>query len=291
MIKQLARLNEMNSAEYVRQLEAINRVARRGGLTEYTTYSRMWEYPWLWGFLEPLSGRRLKVLDVGSEKSPFPWFLATQGFQVSLSDVQYEYWKVWQTASRALNAHVGKRLCDACDLDLATGSVDIYLSVSVIEHIADKRQALAEAARVIKPGGLLAMTFDICEPTMGMTFPDWNGRALSMQEFDALFQDSTWFEAGAPDLAWTVEDIPSFLAWNRTTAPHHNYIAGAAVVQRNAREWHESAALTWARRVRAVANPPVRRFFSMLAAEHPEIARRLPTRFIARRAWSFFKSA
>jgi SAM-dependent methyltransferase len=113
------------------------------------------------------------------------------------------------------------------------------MSVSIIEHIRDKEQAIKEAARVLRPGGLLIMSFDICEPNMGMTFPKWNGQALTMFEFDTLFTNSPWFEAGLSELPWNTDDIPKYLSWNRTTAPHHNYVTGAVVVRRSDRIWKE----------------------------------------------------
>jgi hypothetical protein len=101
----------------------------------------------------------------------------------------------------------------------------------------DKVKAITEAARVLKPGGLLILTFDICEPDMGMTFPEWNGRALTMQEFDDIFMKSGWFETGTSEQSWNTADIPEYLSWNRTTAPHHNYITGAALFRRNRAIW------------------------------------------------------
>jgi SAM-dependent methyltransferase len=241
MTKHLARLQELQQDVFVRCMEAINETARRGGLREYTTYSRIWEYPWAWLQLQALQGRNLQVLDIGSEMSPFPWFLAARGFNVVVSDVTPEWWRVWKTATRRLGLAARLRLFDARHVDLPTASVDIYLSVSVIEHVSDKAGTIKEAARVLRPGGLLVMTFDVCEPEMGMTFPEWNGRALSMREFDHLFTGSRWFEPGIEHLRWNEEDIPGYLSWNRTTAPHHNYVTGGAVVRRNTRAWEEAA--------------------------------------------------
>jgi heptosyltransferase-2 len=116
----------------------------------------------------------------------------------------------------------------------------MYLSVSVIEHVEDKGKAIMEAARVLRPGGVLIMTFDVCEPDLGMSFPEWNGRALTMREFDELFWDSPWFEPEVSRLPWNAKDIPEYFSWHRKTAPHHNYITGGAVVRRNERVWVET---------------------------------------------------
>jgi len=241
MNKQLATLIELQSHRYERIMKQINEIAIRGGLQEYITYSRIWEYPWLWFQLNQLKGHGLRIIDIGSEKSPFPWFLAMQDFRVTVSDITANYWRIWKKASQQLKVAVDKRILNAQDLDLSNASTDIYLSVSVIEHVPDKPMAIAEAARVLRPGGLLIMTFDICEPDMGMTFPEWNGRSLTMCEFDDLFKNSPWFEPGLSELPWNINDIPEYLSWHRTTASWHNYITGAAIIKRNNRPWVEPA--------------------------------------------------
>jgi heptosyltransferase-2 len=75
---------------------------------------------------------------------------------------------------------------------------------------------------------------------MGMSFPEWNGRALTMREFDELFKDSPWFDPEVSRLPWNAEDIPEYFSWHRKTAPHHNYVTGAAIVRRNDHIWPEA---------------------------------------------------
>jgi len=239
MRKQLARVQELRQVHFMRVMDEINQIARKCGLREYNTYSRLWEYPWLWFQLEFLRAEHPTVLDVGTEESPFPWFLAAHGFNVIVSDVTDKYWAAWRHASKRLKLPVKKRVLDTQALNVATASLDIYLSVSVLEHVPRKSQAIREAARVLRPGGLLVMTFDICEPDLGMTFPEWNGRALTMAELDDLFRRSSWFEPAVDRLPWNPQDISEYLAWHRTTAPHHNYVTGAAIVRRNQVPWVE----------------------------------------------------
>lgn len=239
MEKCLACRSEVDSPRFVAFMQELNQLARSTGLQEYATFSRVWEYPWLWQRLQPFEGRQLQVLDVGSERSPFPWFLATRGFRVMVSDLHPNHWRMWGRARQILNVPGQRLLLDAQHLSVPTSSVDIYLSVSVVEHIPDKRRAIEEAARVLRPGGLFVMTFDICEPEMGMTFPAWNGQALSLRGFDELFRDLYWFEPGLAEMPWNTDAMGDYLSWHRTTAPHHNYVTGAAVVKRSTRIWKE----------------------------------------------------
>lgn len=247
-MKSLACLAELYQHDFVECMARINDVARKGELTQYSTYSRIWEYPRVWLKLSSLKQQELRLLDIGSSSSPFPWFLAMQGFNIIISDVTANHWRVWKRAKRRLGvSSVDLRILDSQNLLLPTGSVDIYLSISVIEHVPDKLKAIHEAARVLRPGGLLIMTYDICEPDMGMSFPEWNGRALTMKEFDELFRQCPWFESDISKSPWNKEDIPDYLAWHRTTAHYHNYVNGAAIVQRNHQAWVRSVSKDYSR--------------------------------------------
>jgi SAM-dependent methyltransferase len=46
----------------------------------------------------------------------------------------------------------------ALELPLASGSFDAVVAAEVLEHIADDSAALGELARILKPGGILAVT-------------------------------------------------------------------------------------------------------------------------------------
>ena len=262
-VKTLAKIGDLHKQRYREVMRQVNEVAQHCGLQEYTTYSRLWEYPWAWSQLELLKGRGLQVLDVGSGRSAFPWFLAIQGFRVIVSDTRVDYWRLWGKANHRIKSIIKRQLLDVESLDLPTDSVDIYLSISVIEHVPNKAKAIQEAARVLRPGGLLVMTFDVCEPNMGMSFPRWNGRALAMHEFDVLFENNPWFESGLAELPWNTDDIPDYLAWHQTTAPHHNYVTGAAIIHRNCREWKELHWKNLERQIRGTARTylPVGRWY------------------------------
>lgn len=241
MIKCLATPSELKNRRFEEIVRQVDEVATLSCVLKKTIYSRVWEYPWIWLQLETLQNRGLRILDIGSEKSPFPFFLARKGFDVIVSDVDTNRLRMWKRASHELGVSVEKDILDAQNLNILTASLDIYQSVSVIEHVPNKSQVIAEAARVLRPGGLLIMTFDICESDMGMTFPKQNGEALSMQEFDRIFQNSPWFETGVSQLPWNTKDIPDYLAWHRTTEPWHNYVTGGVVVRRNKQPWIEPA--------------------------------------------------
>ena len=49
-------------------------------------------------------------------------------------------------------------LCDACEIPCADGSFDVVVLAEVMEHLPDAPAALAEAGRVLRPGGVLLAT-------------------------------------------------------------------------------------------------------------------------------------
>jgi hypothetical protein len=82
---------------------------------------------------------------------------------------------------------------------------------------------------VLKRGSPFFLSFDICEPSLGMTFPEWNGHALTMEEFDRLIARHPALQNAGPP-AWNTGDMPAFREWHLKSAPHHNYVTGAAVL-------------------------------------------------------------
>jgi SAM-dependent methyltransferase len=77
------------------------------------------------------------------------------------------------------------------DIPLADGSVDVVISNCVINLSADKRKVLAEAARVLRPGGRFAVSDVIADPGMDEAtrsdMQQWTGciaGALTRDEFE-----------------------------------------------------------------------------------------------------------
>ena len=85
---------------------------------------------------------------------------------------------------------------------------------------------------MLKPNGMFAASFDICEPDMGMTYPEWNGKALTMKEFEDLVWENTAFDNGGQRPQWNVDDCDDFIRWHLQSAPHHNYVVGAAILRK-----------------------------------------------------------
>jgi arsenite methyltransferase len=83
------------------------------------------------------------------------------------------------------------------DIPLADASVDVVISNCVINLAADKRKVLAEAARVLRPGGRFAVSDVIADPDMDEAtrtdMEQWTGcvaGALTRAEFERALADA-----------------------------------------------------------------------------------------------------
>lgn len=106
----------------------------------------------------------MRALDVGSGAGWGSWLLAEAGYDTWLVDFEANSLSLgWVYDHPGLGP--GKRIvADATLLPFADGAFDIVLSKQFIHHIADKRRALAEMNRVLRPGGTLVLL----EPTRSL---------------------------------------------------------------------------------------------------------------------------
>ncbi|MCX5835247.1 MAG: class I SAM-dependent methyltransferase [Deltaproteobacteria bacterium] len=232
-MKRLASIQEMNTPAFRAVIDEVNEIGRRGGLRVIESTSKLWEYPFCWFAINHHAPPGARILDIGTERSPFPFYLARKGYDVTITDVEKRWRRDWQRAERELLLSLNHSICPAEKLPYPDEYFDIYLSVSVIEHTSFKEETLEEAARVLRPGGLLILTFDMLEEDYGMVYPKEFGVPLSMQKFDAMFEKLPFFQLLESDLSWNVNDIPDFLKWVQSTKPIHRYVMGAAVLKRN----------------------------------------------------------
>jgi SAM-dependent methyltransferase len=226
----LASVSELECERFERLMGWLNRFAGPLGLRTFATWSKVWEYPWLWyNALAGVEWPGLRLVDLGSELSPMPWVAAMLGARVTLVETDAKWVPLWQKLRAGLGVEVNWKIVPDERIPVPGASADVLTSLSVVEHQPDKVAAVAEAVRVLRPGGLFALSFDLVEP--GMRVPAWNGRALTRREFeDLVWLHPAFGNRERPE--WNAGDIGPFHAWHKTTAPHHDYIVGAAVLRK-----------------------------------------------------------
>jgi ubiquinone/menaquinone biosynthesis C-methylase UbiE len=115
--------------------------------------------------------------------------------------------------------NVSVRLGDALDLPVADASVDRARTDRVLQHVADPARAVAEAARVLRPGGLL-----------GMAEPDWDTLAVDHPDV-GLSRRFSRFVAGRVRNATVGRQLPRLAATAGLTVRR---VEAVAVVLRDA---------------------------------------------------------
>jgi len=229
----LADLAELESPKFRRFMNRLNKLAGRWGLRQIENWSKAWEYPWLWfNALSNLDWANLKVVDLGSERSPMPWFLASLGARVIIVETSKRWLLTWEKLRRKTGLDVSWLIVSDETLFFEDESVDAVTSFSVVEHQRDKSMAVNEMVRLLKPGGTLAMSFDICEPAMGMTYPERHGSAFTMKDFEKIVWDHPGLQNDGRRPHWNKENIPDFIRWHLGSADYHNYTVAAAVLKK-----------------------------------------------------------
>jgi SAM-dependent methyltransferase len=102
-----------------------------------------------------LPRRRLHILDVGAAQGRGVWALQQLGHDA----VGLEPWGPALQVAQALASQHAVTLTmvqgTAEQLPFATGTFDVVLACSVLEHVRDLEESLREIARVLRPHGLL----------------------------------------------------------------------------------------------------------------------------------------
>lgn len=118
-------------------------------------------------YRESLMMRRLlpllpgpRVLNVGCGAGSLTLAMLSRGLQVSSVDASPAFVEgvAAQVAARYPNADAPVLAADAHHLPFADGSFDAVTCGEVLEHLDDDGRAVAEIARVLRPGGLALVT-------------------------------------------------------------------------------------------------------------------------------------
>ena len=99
---------------------------------------------------ERLGTRPLRILDVGCGAGFLTNRMAQKGHAVQGLDYSLESLRVAQTRKTPAQYHRG----DALRLPFRGGVFDVVCAMDFLEHVEDPQAVVAEASRVLKPGGL-----------------------------------------------------------------------------------------------------------------------------------------
>ncbi len=138
-----------------------------GEARTYIHASKQWEYPYALDHIAKKGGSSLKIADVGGGRGALSCYLARMGHDVSLYDINY----TWDSGDNkhietdflqfARRNNFRAKFGSVFNIPEPDNTFDVVCSISVVEHVVEKFYALKELLRVLRPGGILILTYDI----------------------------------------------------------------------------------------------------------------------------------
>jgi MPBQ/MSBQ methyltransferase len=95
------------------------------------------------------------ILDVGCGRGAGTRRLSDRFPEALVAGVNISVWQLAETRARGTRAAVA---CDAAKLGLGGGTVDAVLAIESAEHFDTREDFFAEAHRVLRPGGVVALS-------------------------------------------------------------------------------------------------------------------------------------
>lgn len=157
-----------NQAFLDRHGKALEGYGKLWGQNPFKMWSRRWEYPFeaqkVLDYIATQSGRPLKMLDGGSGVTYVPYYLVEKcpDLSVICCDTNTSYQPMFQAINQTVG-HQKVTFQEAMLQKLPYGdeALDIVCCISVLEHTDQYEEIVNEFARVLRPGGLLVLTFDL----------------------------------------------------------------------------------------------------------------------------------
>jgi len=123
-----------------------------------------WEIVWVCQHGPEIRGAR--VLDAGGASSLCSCYLASKGARVRSVELKRDLADNANALASAMRWNMEARLMDMRKMTFPAEHFDHAYSICVLEHLdlPSKHEVLGEIVRVLKPGGMLCLTFDYRNP-------------------------------------------------------------------------------------------------------------------------------
>ena len=156
--------------QYSKRFLVENKAALKGYMRKWVDdplhqWSRQWEYPFVYSRVQQIAQLepQLRILDAGSGITFFPYFLNENFDNVSIFCCDHD--KTLSNTFRQINGGKEKSVefsyADLRELSYEDESLDMIYSISVLEHTHEYEKIIDNFYKIIKPSGLLVVTFDI----------------------------------------------------------------------------------------------------------------------------------
>ncbi len=161
------RMEEFSNQFLVSQQSVLEAYGRKWVADPLHQWSRQWEYPFTFVHIDKWLSEHgrddVKVLDAGSGITFFPFLLASTFPEVKVSccDMDAELEGSFASITGNLDVPIQFTRSALHELPYADASYDIVFSISVLEHTDNYAHIFREFRRILRPGGLVIVTFDV----------------------------------------------------------------------------------------------------------------------------------
>jgi len=160
---------EFNRAFLERNDAAMSQYGKLWAKDTFRLWSRRWEYPFVTQRVIQFAQRQnsdspVRVLDAGSGVTFFPYYLRkeTPRAEITCFDSNNTYHPMFAAVNNTMGEQKVKFVEGLLQkLPFENDSFDAVCCISVLEHTGNYNEILDEFARVLRPGGLLVLTFDL----------------------------------------------------------------------------------------------------------------------------------
>lgn len=125
----------------------------------FNQWSRLYEYPYCYDTIKNNLQTGAHILDAGSGVTFFPFFLNSK-YKITCID-QDDYEHIYNEINKRQKTTVNFIKTNLQNIPYPNDSFDAIYSISVLEHTENYDAILKEFYRLLKPNGLLIITFDI----------------------------------------------------------------------------------------------------------------------------------
>ena len=122
-------------------------------------WSRIYEYPYCFEALKNNISDGAHVLDAGSGITFFPFFLDSF-YKMTCID-QDDYSNIYNQINDKQKTSVNFKTSDLQNISFPDETFDAIYCISVLEHTEDYDKILNEFHRILKPSGIMVITFDV----------------------------------------------------------------------------------------------------------------------------------
>jgi ubiquinone/menaquinone biosynthesis C-methylase UbiE len=141
--------------------------ARKWGGDPLHAWSRRWEYPFAFEAIKECAdagrGGMIRVLDAGAGITFFPYYLAECLGNVDVICVDYDELLpgLYSRINSTLGSEIRFQLNSIDRIDTADQSFDVVYCISVLEHTRNYSAIIREFKRLLRPGGVMIVSFDV----------------------------------------------------------------------------------------------------------------------------------